>query len=96
MGVDFLDTMLEIEKTLGVELSTDDIRQLGETRSGEDRWDLTAADLHDLVCLKLTQAGRDVPRSSWHRIQISLARALGESPKNIEPDTWLVSHLGMH
>jgi hypothetical protein len=89
MGLDFVETSIELEKLFGVPIEVEDMRPVW----AEGGYDCTAKDLHDLVVRKCRASGVRVPRSSWNRVRLSLARALGVSPNTIKPETFLKREL---
>jgi hypothetical protein len=62
--------------------------------SRKPQFDLQAGRIHEVICRTLTEAGRMVPRSSWHRVQFCIAKTLSVSPKKVKPQSWLIEELG--
>jgi hypothetical protein len=58
------------------------------------RFDIQAGRIHDVICRILADAGRPVPKSSWHRVQLCIAKTVSASPKKITPHSWLIEELG--
>jgi hypothetical protein len=85
VGVDFLEVSIELEKHFGVRIEPDDIVPAWTAHSN----DLTAGEFHDIVCKKCVAFGIKVPRSSWNRVKLAIARALGIRPSSIRKDAWL-------
>jgi hypothetical protein len=61
---------------------------------GKSSFDIQAGQVHEFVCRYLSQKGLPIPRSSWHRVQVCIATALGVSLRRIKPESWLVKDLG--
>ncbi len=91
MGVDFYSVMLELERQFGVRLEASDIRP----EFGTSERDLTAGRLHDLVCSKCQSLNIPVPRSSWNRVRIAIAKSLGIKVKLVRRETWLRRELDL-
>lgn len=91
MGLDAVEIALEIEDRFDVTFEPGDWEALGTDRFG----DFSAGALHFLVGVKLREAGKPIPPSLWHGIQLVLARALNKRPLQIRPDSRLIADLGM-
>jgi hypothetical protein len=85
MGLDFVEMSIELETLFGVPIEAEDMEPVWAAGGG----DCTAKDLHDLVVRKCQASGVTVPRSSWNRVRLAMARAIGVSPYKIKPETLL-------
>jgi hypothetical protein len=98
MGVDMLDFTFRIEKSFGIKADRDDYRILdgwaAERRPQLKPHDLTAGELHDWVVTLCEARGVSVPRSSWNRVKLELARTVGKPPQIIHRNTLIVRDLG--
>ena len=99
MGIDMLDFTFRIEKRFGIKTNPRDDYRILEQWAVERRphmkpYDLTAGELHDWV-VKLCEArGVKVPRSSWNRVRLELAKVVGKPPQIIHRETMVVRDLG--
>jgi len=91
MGIDWIEIRFNIEKRFGIRITHEDFRHL----EAIGRADLTAGELHDIICTKLRSLGHPVPISSWNSLRLELAHALGISPFSIRRSSWLTADLGM-
>lgn len=90
MGLDCLDFTLQIEMLFGVEIGETDLPKL--VRSSATDW--TAGELHAWVVRICHDRGIPVPPSSWTRVKLALARVTNQSPRIIQPGTWVIKELG--
>lgn len=77
MGIDFLDLYFRVEKAFDITLSRmqpEDLGMSAEDQNAGKVPPLTAGMFHDFVCGVLKKAGKPVPPSSWHRVQLCIAR----------------------
>ena len=91
MGIDALDITFRLEKRFGIKTSRDDLKAFENT----DWSAFTAGFLHDLICEKLRQAKRPIPRSTWNGVRLDIARGIGISPLLIRREQRLIQDLGM-
>jgi hypothetical protein len=92
VGIDWFDVRFRLERTFESRLRSVDFEHLWAERRVAD---LTAGELHDLVCALLRAKGRTVPISSWNRVRRELAESLNISPFAIRRSSWLTADLGM-
>ena len=92
VGIDWFDVRFRLERVFEVELRPADFQHLWTDRRVAD---LTAGELHEVICAKLRSQGRPVPFSSWNRVRRELAEALAISPFAIRRSSWLLADLGM-
>jgi hypothetical protein len=92
MGLDFLDITFRLEKAFSIKLPRGWHEGMPFTTT--PKFDLRAGDLHDHVCHHLRRANRPVPHSSWTRVKLVLANALGAHPSIIRREKWLAADLG--
>lgn len=90
MGLDLLDFSFRIEKSLGLKIGRWD----GERLPKREPFDVTAGELHAWVVQLCNERGVPVRPSSWHRVQIALAKTVGKSPHLITLDTLIKRDLG--
>jgi hypothetical protein len=92
MGVDFLDFEFRIEKSLGLKFERWDTDRLPQRAP----FDITVGELHAWVVALCNERGVTVPPSSWHRVQLELAKVVGKSPRLIRPETLIKRDLGFY
>ena len=92
MGLDFLDVCFRLERRFNVRLERADFEHLWNRKP----FDLTAGELHEILCKQLHDAGRPVPISSWNAVRLELGDTLGMSPLQIRRETWMGHDLGMY
>ena len=91
MGLDLLDLTFRLEKAFQIKLPKG---SLIEEVWDRDRRDLQAGKIHKQLCKMLEEQGRSVPFSSWHRVKVCIAGAVGVSPLRVKLDSWLIKELG--
>jgi hypothetical protein len=92
MGIDLLDVSFRIDREFGVDPRGDELRRIGLSH---DPPDVTAGELHDLLCDLIRADGRMVPVDSWERLRSILSEALARDENVIHRESWLVKELGM-
>ncbi|MGA2497856.1 MAG: hypothetical protein ABSH20_08950 [Tepidisphaeraceae bacterium] len=90
MGVDALDLVFRLEKSFGIKLPYSNSAGMFDVPGG-----VTAGHVHDFICRRLTESGRRIPFSSWHRVQLCISRAVGVPPQQVKRESRLVKDLGM-
>lgn len=90
MGVDALDLVFRLEKSFEIKLPHTDKNELFDVPVG-----VCAGHVHDFICKRLSEVGRPIPYSSWHRVQLCISRAVGVPPQRVKRDSRLVKDLGM-
>lgn len=91
MGIDTLDIIFRLEKRFGIKIPRN---TLFEKPWDWRRRDLQVGLLHKQICNRLTEEGRPVRWSSWHRVKVCVAEALGVELPKIRPESWLFKELG--
>ncbi len=92
MGVDYFDTILQIEKSFGIRLQADDFLFAVDGRQN----DITVAELHEIVCRKCVEGNLVIPQSSWSLIQQAIHHATGIPIKMIQKQSKLRADLEMY
>ena len=94
MGVGLLDLSFRIQRQFSVEIRGEPMRRLA-AQAQRVPFDMTAGELHELICDLCNTGGIPIPDDSWPRLQ----RILGEmelyNPDDIQKGTWLIQDLGM-
>jgi hypothetical protein len=85
MGIDFLDLEFRLERAFEVKLARTWIESAGDPA----RRDVQVGRIHAHVCTVLRNAGRSIPHSSWHRVQLCVAQVVKVPPATVRPESWL-------
>ncbi len=93
MGIDMLDLMFRLEKQFHVPIEWEPLERIAKRFSPND---ITAGDVHRVVCDTCRDAGVAVPASSWHRVKLAIIHSCPRpvSPTRITPHTRLYAELG--
>ncbi len=93
MGIDMLDLMFRLEKQFHIPIEWEPLERVAQRFS---LWDITAGDVHRVVCDTCRDADVAVPAGSWHRVKLAILHSCPHrvSPTRITPHTRLVADLG--
>ena len=93
MGIDMLDLVFRLESQFHVAIEWEPLDRVAQRFTPPD---LTAGDVHYVVCGICRDAGVAVPASSWHRVKLAILHSCHNrvSPTRITPHTRLVAELG--
>ena len=92
MGVDLLDLRFRVEHEFGVDPAGEPLRRIAIQRQPPD---ITAGELHDLICDLCRAAGTPVPSDSWRRLTLILSAVSAVDPSEITKESGLIHDLGM-
>lgn len=91
MGVDFLDMTFRLEKSFGIQKLP--ISKFEFVDNDRHR-DSEAGKVLSFVCRILVEKMR-IPHSSWHRVQLCVARACDVPRIKVKPQSWLIKDLAV-
>ncbi len=93
---DLMDLLFRLEMTFGIKLKRSTLgfwnpptRDDGNSPIG----DMTAGQLHDRICAILREEGSPVPKASWRKTQLALAKGAGVNPWSITRETLIRKEL---
>ncbi len=91
MGLDLVDTLYRLERRYGVRLRADDFKPYFAKPAHQ----LTAGELHSVLCDALARERKPVPVSSWNGVRRELAEVAVVSPFVIRRQSRLRDDLGI-
>ncbi len=93
MGIDLLDLVFRLESQFHIAIEWEPLERVTRRFTPND---LTAGDVHRVVCDTCRDAGVAVPASSWHRVKLAILHSCPNrvSPTRITPHTRLFAELG--
>jgi hypothetical protein len=89
MGMDLLDFTFRIEKSFGLNIGQVDIDRLIRDLPDRSPLDATVGELHNWVKQLCMERGIRLPPSSWHRVQLEMAKVVGKSPRLVHRATFI-------